>query len=72
MPEAAGSTLQTCPTCGVEVPVDARRCPDCGRLLAKGIRAIAILVVAVLLAVALLIALWAVFADIPAVVDLGD
>jgi DNA-directed RNA polymerase subunit RPC12/RpoP len=59
----SGSTgrpiLQRCAACGVDFDHDVARCPDCGQRTAIGRRRAIIFAVVVVLAIAILGALWA-------------
>jgi predicted nucleic acid-binding Zn ribbon protein len=55
----AANKLRYCPECAIEVPADARVCPDCGHVLAKSVSGVVLVVIAIALACALLVALWA-------------
>ena len=50
--------LQTCPACGVGFDHDVPRCPDCGQRIAVSRVRTVIIVIAVVLTLAFLAALW--------------
>lgn len=57
---AGGPILQTCPACGLSFDHDVPACPDCGERVVEFSRSkILIIVIAVVVALAFLAAIWA-------------
>jgi uncharacterized paraquat-inducible protein A len=56
---AEGLKLQNCPDCGISFDSDIPECPECGKRIAVRRSRVVLIVMAVVLALAIIAALWA-------------